>query len=77
MPPENVQDLLQLQPWPVLRVVGGAESGLVVREGTALTSQVLGRLAYGALVEERISGPGEFELFSAVEFSVFLDVFCR
>ncbi|CAL1151578.1 unnamed protein product [Cladocopium goreaui] len=49
----NGKDLLQLQPWPVLRVVGGAESGLVVREGTALTSQVLGRLAYGALVEER------------------------
>ena len=62
----NSQDLLQLQPWPVLRVVGGAAGGLVVREGPALTSQVTGRLACGALVEERervkerISAPGEF-----------------
>ena len=38
----NSQDLLQLQPWPVLRVVGGAAGGLVVREGPALTSQVTG-----------------------------------
>ena len=51
--PAPWQDLLQLHPWPLHRVVGGASEGLVVRHAAALTSPVLGRLACGALVEER------------------------